>query len=99
MTTTTTQPPTTQVFVPEHHYPRGYDLVVPADCVAARAPDDRRRAIENILSDAGPDDAEPHNAVLDDGVLDDALPERHRERGSMAVRRGTIDGCSSRSWA
>lgn len=36
------------LFTAQDAYVRGYDLVVPADCVAARAPDDRRRAIEQM---------------------------------------------------
>ena len=36
------------LFTAQDAYMRGYDLVVPADCVAARTPDDRRRALAQM---------------------------------------------------
>lgn len=49
-------------------YMRGYELVVPADCVAARAPEDRRRALalmrRTLHTDTTPSGALDLNVVL-----------------------------------
>jgi nicotinamidase-related amidase len=59
-------------------YMRGYDLVVPADCVVARAAEDRRRALA-LMSRALRTDTRPSTA-LDLRVVAGPAERRHRGR-------------------